>query len=213
MSSEAGALQWARDDAPAGAVVLADYQISARGRAGWEWAIDPDRDLAFSLVLRPSLAPQRDAWPYVAATLALADVLGGDAAIRWPDEVVRGGTRAASVGVQVHAGPTRAAWVVVSAWIVDPEAARAPLLEAAIAAIERRVAGRAPELIADYRRRSLTLGRRVRVRMSGMGAGEIVFTGVARALLKDGALVVEGDKGRQMVPPSHLRAIEHLGDD
>lgn len=192
--------------------MLVDYPLSPRGRAGWEWHVDPDRDLAFSLVVRPSLAPQRDAWPYVAGTAALTDVLGGDTRIRWPDEVVAGGRPVASVGVQVDAGPTRAAWVVVSAWIIAPEGARAPLLAEAVAAIERRIAERSPDLLADYARRCLTLGRRVRVRMTGAGAGETVFTGVARSVLKDGALIVEGERGRQMVPPSYLRSLEDLGE-
>jgi BirA family biotin operon repressor/biotin-[acetyl-CoA-carboxylase] ligase len=190
--------------------VLADYQLSPRGRAGWEWQIDSERDLAFSMVLRPVLAPQRDAWPYVVATAAIADVLGADAAIHWPDEVLIGGKRAASVGVQVDAGPTRAAWVVISVWIVAPRRTRARALADAVAALERRVAERSEDLLADYRARCATLGRRVRVRMTGMGAGEVVFTGVARAVLKDGALVVEGEKGRQMVPPSYLRTLDEL---
>jgi BirA family biotin operon repressor/biotin-[acetyl-CoA-carboxylase] ligase len=210
VSSEAPALAWAREGGPAGAVVLADFQLAARGRAGLEWDIDAERDLAFSLVLRPSLAPQRDAWPYVVGTVAVTDVLGGDPEIRWPDEVRVAGARAAVVGTQVDAGPTRAAWVVVSVWVLDPGTPRAPLLAATVDAVERRLAQPPQELLADHRRLCVTLGRRVRVRMSGLGAGETIFTGVARSVLKDGALIVEGDKGRQMVPPSYLRVIEHL---
>src|SRR5919109_1184709 len=105
LSTEADALAWARSGAPAGALVVADYQASPRGRAGLEWRVRPGGDLAFSLVLRPDLPAEREGWLYRVAASGLADVAGEEATIQWPDEVRRGETRGAGVGIHVELGP------------------------------------------------------------------------------------------------------------
>ncbi|MBW3653782.1 MAG: hypothetical protein KY433_09355, partial [Actinobacteria bacterium] len=114
LSTEADALAWARADAPHGAVVVADYQAAPRGRSGLLWQVVPGRDLAFSVVLRPQLAVQREGWLYSVVTLALSDVCGDDATIAWPDEVWRGDARVGAVGVHVEPGPRAVAWAVAS---------------------------------------------------------------------------------------------------
>jgi len=68
--------------------VVADYQASPRGRGGLPWTVVAGRGLGFSLVLRPDLSPLREGWPYVAATLAVAEVLGEHTGVEWPDTVV-----------------------------------------------------------------------------------------------------------------------------
>lgn len=99
VSTEADALAWARAGASSGSVVVAGHQVSPRGRGGFPWEIDPGRDIAFSMVLRPGLPPEREGWVYVVAVSALADVIGGR--IAWPDEVRVDGGRAGAVSVQV----------------------------------------------------------------------------------------------------------------
>src|SRR5215211_6632117 len=159
----------ARMGAPAGAVVVADYQASPRGRGGRPWQVMPGVGLAFSLILRPQLAPARDGWLYVVALCAIADVLGPDARFEWPDEARVGEQRAASVGVQADLGPPGPPWAVVSVIVDGARPPRAPLLGRVVEAIEARDRSPAAALLNDYSARCATLGRAVRARLLPLG--------------------------------------------
>ena len=135
LSTEADALAWARAGAPAGAVVVSDYQASPRGRAGWPWEVRPGAGLGFSVVLRPNLAARREGWLYTIATSGLADALGDDATIEWPDEVTIAGRRAGAVGVQVEQREHGLAWAVVSVLVVEATPPRGELLARVVEAI------------------------------------------------------------------------------
>jgi BirA family biotin operon repressor/biotin-[acetyl-CoA-carboxylase] ligase len=210
VSTEADALAWARAGAPGGAVVVADYQASPRGRAGLEWQVSPGRGLGFSLILRPRLRPEREGWMYVAASSGLADLAGPRSTIDWPDEVRRGNRRVAAVGVNAHLGPARVEWAVVSVVIPDAEPPRGPLLARALAAIEARCSATPDAVLYDYRPRCETLGRTVRARLIPVGPAGPQVTGRAADALLDGALViVRDDDGRRIaVRPQHLGLLE-----
>lgn len=191
-ATEAVALDWARADAPSGAVVVAGYQVAPRGRAGWPWTLAPGIGVAFSLVLRVRLPLAREGWLYTVASCALSDVVGPDAAIRWPDEVYRGDIRVAAVGVHADLTP-RHAWAVLNVLLADVRPPRAPRIAATVSAIEARLAQEPEAVIADHRRRLSTLGTRLQARLipSGEVSGEAVGT------LRDGALL--------LVTPEHRR--------
>lgn len=81
----------ARDGAPAGAVVLADYQSAGRGRQGRRWLAPPGDALLISVLLRP--VPVDDAAVGtipLRVGLAAARALAGFAAIsiKWPNDLV-----------------------------------------------------------------------------------------------------------------------------
>ncbi|MFP5252143.1 MAG: biotin--[acetyl-CoA-carboxylase] ligase [Actinomycetes bacterium] len=209
LSTEADALAWARADAPDGAVVVADYQAAPRGRSGLLWQVVPGRDLAFSVVLRPQLALEREGWLYSVVTLALCDVCGDDARIRWPDEVRRGDVRVGAVGVHVEPGPRAVEWAVASVLLADVGPPRSPLLARVLAAIDRRSASPPAETLAEHRARCTTIGRRVRAALLPMGPNAQRLTGTAASTLKDGALVVATEEGtRVAVPPQSLWLLE-----
>lgn len=210
MSTEADALAWARAGAPDGAVVVADFQSSPRGRAGWPWDIHPGAGLGFSLVLRPTLSAQREGWMYVAAAAGLADALGERATVEWPDEVRVGGRRAGAVGVHVEAQHDEVAWAVVNVLVIEATPPRAPLLARVVEAIEARACAPATEVLADYVDRCDTIGRRVCARLVPMRPGGPHVTGTPVRTLADGALVIEPDDGRPpvAVPPRSLGMIE-----
>lgn len=214
LSTEADAMAWARSGAPTGAVVVADYQASPRGRGGLPWAVEAGRGLGFSLLVRPSLPPEREGWPYVAASLAVADVIGGHAGLEWPDTVVALDDRRplARLGVYVELGPGRTEWVTVTVLIIDASPPRTPLLGALIAALEHWLAddaGDAAAALAAYRERCLTLGRQVRARMIPMGSGGPEINGEAVDILADGSLVVLTARGsRVAAPPQNLGLLE-----
>ncbi len=209
LSTEADALAWARSGAPEGALVVADYQAAARGRAGLPWEVRPGRDLGFSMVLRPRLAPEREGWLYTVATSALADVLGEQSTIEWPDEVRRDDERIAAVGMQSELGPDVDNWAVITFLVPDPPSARAEFLAKIVVAVEARYESPSSAVLKDYLPRCETVGRAVSARLIPMGPTGQVVTGQAVSSLKDGALVIEtGEKKRVMVRPQSLGLLE-----
>jgi BirA family biotin operon repressor/biotin-[acetyl-CoA-carboxylase] ligase len=77
------AREWAAAGAPHGTLVTAATQSAGRGRQGRSWSAPAGSSLLMSLLLRsppPSL-------PLIAA-VAVCDVAGDDAQIKWPNDVV-----------------------------------------------------------------------------------------------------------------------------
>jgi len=129
------------DDAPHGAVALAEHQTEGRGRLGRVWLDEPGTGLTFSVVLRPP-PPVAD-WP--ALTLVAADAvaaaIGDHATIKEPNDVLVNGRKVAGIlaeaaervvlgiGVNVSAAPWPGSGAV--------EADRLELLVAILDQLER----------------------------------------------------------------------------
>lgn len=98
----------AADPAPAGAVVSADFQTRGRGRRGRQWQAAPGESVLMSAVLRPAFA-FADAWQLAfIAALAVSDALGEyvpEAALKWPNDVLIQGNKAAGVLVETMYSP------------------------------------------------------------------------------------------------------------
>jgi BirA family biotin operon repressor/biotin-[acetyl-CoA-carboxylase] ligase len=71
--------------APHGTLVTASVQSAGRGRQGRRWSAPPDSALLASLVLRGSPLPAL--LPLIAA-VAVCDVAGEDARVKWPNDIV-----------------------------------------------------------------------------------------------------------------------------
>ena len=212
LSTEAVAMAWARDGAPSGAVVVADYQASPRGRGGLPWTVRKGDGLGFTLVVRPELGPEREGWPYVAVLLGLHDVVGTNASsLSWPDQVLAapGGEVLARLGVYVELGPARTEWLTATVLVEHAEPPRSSLLARLVTAMESRLAAPAEQVLADYLPRCSTLGRQHRARLIPMGPGGPEVTGQAVDVLVDGALVLRTPRGNRVaVPPHNLGLLE-----
>src|SRR5688500_4594859 len=81
--------------APHGTLVTAGAQSAGRGRQGRTWAAPPGRALLCSLVLRSydALLPLR-------AGLAVADLAGEAAVVKWPNDVLVDGRKLAGILVE-----------------------------------------------------------------------------------------------------------------
>lgn len=98
------ALAWAAQGAPDFSLVVADEQISGRGRSGRRWFTPPKTALAFSLILRPTA----DECAHPAritglGALALADSLrkaGLAPQIKWPNDILLNGGKVAGILVE-----------------------------------------------------------------------------------------------------------------
>lgn len=209
VSTEADALAWARTGGPGGAVVVAAYQASPRGRGGLEWKVEPERTLAFSMIVRPELPAEREGWVYIAASCALADTLGPNLELAWPDDVRRAGLTAGAVGTYVEIGTHTVGWAVLNVLVPEPTQPRPELLRQVVHAVEKRLAEPVEEVLDDYRSRCKTLGAPVRARLVPMGPTGVVVEGHAVDVLANGALVVETSQGaRAVVPPQSLGVLE-----
>jgi BirA family biotin operon repressor/biotin-[acetyl-CoA-carboxylase] ligase len=101
-STNEAAAAWADDGAPEGAVVLTEYQTTGRGRHGRTWAADKGKNLLFSVVLHPELAPDRLGLITVAASVAVAETIEQfvspyRAAIEWPNDVLLDGRKTCGI--------------------------------------------------------------------------------------------------------------------
>ena len=208
LSTEADAMAWARAGAPEGALVVAGYQASPRGRAGLEWHMRAGEDLGFSLVLRPRLPCDREGWMYCIAACGVADSIGDAAAIEWPDEVLADGARKGAVSVQAKLGPRTIEWSVINVLIIDAKPPRGEVLAKTIAAIEARYRSASSSVLADYRRHCTTLGRSINTRLIPLGPNAREVSGTAVTVLPDGALVLETASGaRVAVRPQSIGSI------
>lgn len=210
--------------APVGQLVTADRQSAGRGRAGRPWTDDLEgatgpTNLAVSLVVAtPSHAP--GLLP-LAAGLAVASAYAGTGAqpaLKWPNDVLLGGAKAAGILVERHLlaaqdvavigcgldldwrgvarrGPA-AAWTSLAEHL-GRDVDRAAVLAALVAALDRELdALAAPTaLLERYRRHCVTIGREVQVALPGGGA----LTGHAVGLDAEGLLEVDTGRGRVTV--------------
>lgn len=213
LSTEADAQSWARAGGPDGAVVTSTYQVSPRGRGGLPWEPDPDRDVVFSLVLRPALTPEREGWLYAVAAAGVSDWVGDNAGWRWPDEIEVDGTIVARLGIHAELGPARVDWAVATVLLHAPTGPRNEALAGTADAIERAGARSAAEVLDELRPRCVTLGDRVRALLVPMGPAGPKVEGEASDLKDDGAMVIATPAGgRIAVRPQHLGMLEPLED-
>ncbi|MUW14756.1 biotin--[acetyl-CoA-carboxylase] ligase, partial [Halorubrum sp. CBA1125] len=117
--------------------VVADEQTGGRGRLDREW-IAPSGGVWLSIVTRPNLPPARAPLCTLAAAVATADACREadvDAHIKWPNDVLvggtdaaadagRGGRKVAGVLTEMEGEADRISWLVVGVGVnanVDPE--------------------------------------------------------------------------------------------
>jgi BirA family transcriptional regulator, biotin operon repressor / biotin---[acetyl-CoA-carboxylase] ligase len=199
-----------------GLVVVADAQSTGRGRRGRPWtdtARTAGGDPASLAVTATRRAGPDAALAPLAAGIAVADAYraaGAEPALKWPNDVLLGGSKAAGILVErhgdvlligcgldldwrgvVHDGRTWTSLAEATRAPVDRIGVLADLLRALAAALEAPAA----DLVARYRRVCDTLGRTVRVTLPGGG----MLEGRATDVDATGRLLVDVDGGRTAV--------------
>jgi len=91
-STNADLLSEAQAGAPAGQVLVADFQNAGRGRLDRRWEAPPASSLLVSVLLRPDLPPRAAHLSAVAVALAArsacASVAGVTPGLKWPNDLV-----------------------------------------------------------------------------------------------------------------------------
>ena len=108
------ARELAEEGAAHGTLVTADEQTAGRGRQGRTWVTPPGVAIAASLILRDfdDLLPLR-------AGLAVADVAGPSALVKWPNDVWIDGRKVAGILVEARGSE----WAILGIGVnvaVDP---------------------------------------------------------------------------------------------
>lgn len=222
VSAGAMAGAWARqEDAPAGATVVVDQEISALGRLGRSWDHPAASTLTMAMVLRPPLSPEQADVVWLVAGLGLAQGIEGVVADRelatwWPDDVVDAATQdvVASAKVEVQLGPGEVRAAVATLRIdlallgLEEPQRREALLEAVVGAVDDVAATLAegPEAAAAaYERRCLLIDRRVKLRLLPKGETR----GTTRSFDRGGRLELASATGMiERISVDMLRSLE-----
>jgi BirA family biotin operon repressor/biotin-[acetyl-CoA-carboxylase] ligase len=215
-----------------GAVLIAEHQSAGRGRNGRAWSTPPRSQIALSVGIAARDVPTT-AWGWVPLLTGVAVVdavratTGVDANLKWPNDVLVGEGKLAGILAEVAApdpvivvglglnvtltaeeapDPRATSLLMLGSTMLDRSALLGAVLAELTVRIDRWRSAGGPDatLVADYRRRSVTLGTRVRVLLPG--DREII--GVATDLDESGQLSI--DTGAQTVTVSagditHLR--------
>jgi BirA family biotin operon repressor/biotin-[acetyl-CoA-carboxylase] ligase len=160
--------------APHGTLVTADEQTAGRGRQGRTWAAPPGSSILASLVIRdpPRLLP-------LAAGVAVAEVVGPGALVKWPNDVLVERRKLAGILVE---GRPQERWAVLGIGLnvavrqdefpaelrekagtmgLGPEALE-PTLGRLLERLERWIAAPPAEVLDALRERDALSGSRVR---------------------------------------------------
>jgi BirA family biotin operon repressor/biotin-[acetyl-CoA-carboxylase] ligase len=208
-----------RTGAAEGLAVVAGQQTAGKGRAGRSWWSPPTGGLYLSLLLRPNLAGEFTPWVTMTLALGAAEaieqVCGLPVDIKWPNDLQWQGRKLAGVLAEGAFTGSRLDYVIAGIGLnvaidfsAQPELADiaislqtatgqpmdpVELLAVLLARTEQHYlalrAGHSP--LAAWQARLHTLGRHVTAR----AANGQIHTGIARAVLPDGALRIDLDGG------------------
>ncbi|MDP1732828.1 MAG: biotin--[acetyl-CoA-carboxylase] ligase [Sulfuritalea sp.] len=111
-STNAVLLGRAEKGAPSGTVIITEEQTAGRGRRGRTWFSSPGDSLTFSLLWRfaPGTAPAGLSLAVgVAVARAMSKIGAGDAALKWPNDILRDGRKLGGILVELVPGAPHAA--------------------------------------------------------------------------------------------------------
>ena len=106
-STNIKAKELAEQGYPNGTLVVADQQVSGRGRRGRSWESPPGTGIFMTLMLKPEINPNNASMLTLVAALAVAkaikDVTGLDAQIKWPNDIVINGKKICGILTEMSA--------------------------------------------------------------------------------------------------------------
>ena len=209
----------AEEGAPEGTIVIAESQSSGKGRLGKKW-ISPSGGVWMSIILRPDIPPHQAPRLTLVTGVAVAETLGKecglDVGIKWPNDILIGNKKVCGILTEAITDQ-KLDFVIVGIGIdlnVDVEEFPTELREGATSLkreLDRDIPGvklvqnflldfekiynefkegNFPEILAEWRKLSKTIGKQVEVHKRGR-----VVIGEAIGVNKDGILILEMEDG------------------
>jgi len=227
-STNDDALAAAREGAPHGALFVTEEQRSGRGRRGNAWLSAPREGLLFSVVLRPSVTPERAPALALLAGLAVREAIAAamidahierEPLVKWPNDVTVGDLKVAGilvesqvrgvtvgaviVGVGLNVGqlelPNDVAKTATSLALLGVHAEREALLTAILRAVEARlVAIESPE--KPLKRLVSELNSRDALRGKKLSVEGLL--GVGAGIDERGCLKIMDEQGQEQIVTS-----------
>jgi BirA family biotin operon repressor/biotin-[acetyl-CoA-carboxylase] ligase len=210
-----------RDGVSEGVVVFAEAQTQGRGRLGRKWISPPRKGLWLSVLLRPDLQPQAATQLTIVSAVALRRAIEAQTGLRteikWPNDILVNGRKAAGILTELNGELDRVKYLVLGIGVdvnlnagdfpaelrkhatslkvelgkpvSRPELAVSLLRE--LDADYARLAGGGFSALADeWEAHCTTIGHEVVIRL-----GERTLRGRAESLGDDGALLVRTEHG------------------
>ena len=235
-STNTHARRLAEEGAPEGEVVVAEQQTHGRGRLGRRWVSPPYVNLYFSIILRPKfspvVAPQLTLMAAVALTDAVAAFISKPPVIKWPNDILVNGKKLAGVLTESSCSSERIDFVILGIGVnvnlmhgsmpdtIRERATSLLMIRESVTSREEFLRRLIHDLdrcygileeqgfgaIAPYWEARFGLhGQRVRVEMVDGS-----FTGRAKGIDRDGALLVEKDNGEiERIIAGDVIPVEH----
>lgn len=219
-STMAKARELAGEGGGHGAAAMAEEQIAGRGRYGRGWASPRRLGLYASIILEQEQLPPVFTLLPLAAGVAVAEAISTAAGLavelKWPNDLVWEGAKLAGILAESYGEPgvvvlgmglnvfqcpydfpprvlyPATSLVMAGAANTDRNALAAALFNALDRWLERWLEAGPGPVLAAWRERNVTLGRRIRIAGTGVA-------GTAVDLTEEGALVVEDDAGGRRV--------------
>ncbi|MFD2090331.1 biotin--[acetyl-CoA-carboxylase] ligase [Blastococcus deserti] len=237
-STNAELIAAAAADEPEGLVLVAEHQISGRGRLDRVWTSPPRAGLTVSFLLRPDVPAARRGWlpllTGVALGEAVGEVTGVRASLKWPNDLLAlDGRKLAGILAETTSSPTRPTAVVVGVGLnVSTTAAELPETGTSLSRVTGATVDRAPVLLAflraverRYRGWTAALGDPVSSGLVGdylawsstVGSDVVVslpdgstLEGRAQAIDWDGRLVVATPEGQVELASGDVRHVRRV---
>jgi len=231
------AKQKALEGAVNGSLFVAEMQTSGKGRLGKTWHSPAGSGLWMSLVLRPHLDPEQlikvTLVSGISVCLAIREVTGLDARIKWPNDIVVNGKKICGIltemvaeqdcincvivgiGVNVNTSnfPNDISAIATSILIECGERyKRVRILHRVLETLEINyekfiVTGFNGDLLDEYKTLCINIGREVSFMIDG-----IMFCGIAKDIAPSGQLIVEADDGKMFTLKSGECSIRGIYD-
>ena len=211
------AMQLGMNGAPSGSIVLAESQTRGRGRLGRGWFSPKYKGIYLSLILRPKILPA--ACPVltlmsaVSICEAVKEVVGLDAQIKWPNDLLMHNKKIAGILTEMNAEVDKVNFVVIGIGLnvnndqksliagatslkqqQGTQINRVVLLQEILRRLENNYLfledKGSNEIINKWRNFTLTLGTRVKVDYQNKH-----LQGQAIDIDADGALLIRKDSG------------------
>jgi BirA family biotin operon repressor/biotin-[acetyl-CoA-carboxylase] ligase len=208
----------ARQGYPEGSVLVAETQTAGRGRLGRVWESPPGTGIYLSVILRPPLPPAE--LPKLTLTAAVAvvgaikEATGVATGIKWPNDILLAGRKLGGILTEMETESDRMSHVILGVGLnintaVFPEHlaglatslagagrpySRLGIVRAFLRTLDglygRFLGQEFPDILDQWRRAAVTLGRPVTIRQGGRE-----ISGLALDVAPDGALLVEKPGG------------------
>jgi len=100
-----------------GALVVAETQVSGKGRMGRTWESKDKKGIWMSIVLKPEILPSRIQIITLAASVAVVrgikKVTGIDTGIKWPNDIISNGKKVCGILTEMSSEPDRVNYIVL----------------------------------------------------------------------------------------------------